>query len=64
MVDVVAAQAAHQLTEQMQLFDGGVSRSQRADGAGAVLGLHRLEAIGHVFQRHAPVDLPAGTTLL
>ena len=27
MVDVVAAQAAHQLTEQMQLFDGGVSEA-------------------------------------
>mmetsp|Transcript_8062 Transcript_8062/g.15621 ORF Transcript_8062/g.15621 Transcript_8062/m.15621 type:complete len:463 (-) Transcript_8062:293-1681(-) len=64
VIDVVAAQAAHHLGQQVELLDGAVGRSQGADGLGAVISLDGLQAIGDVFQRGGPVDLLPGTALL
>ena len=64
VVDVLAAQAAHQLGEQVQFFDGGVGRTQGADGAGAELALNPLHAISHIAQRGVPVHRLPDATLL
>ncbi len=63
-VDVVGTQAANQLTQQVQLFDGAVLGGQRTDGGRTVLGLDALEAVGHVFQRRGPVDFTPLAALL
>ena len=54
-VDVLAAQAAHQLGQQVQFFERAVRRGQRADAGGAELGLDALQAVGHIAERGVPV---------
>jgi hypothetical protein len=63
-VDALAAQAAHEPGQQVQLFVGADGRGDGADLGRAELGLHALQTIGHVLQRRAPVDrLPLAALL-
>jgi hypothetical protein len=50
MVDVLAAQPAHQLAQQIQLFDRAVDRAQRTDRGSAMVSLDVLQAIGDIFK--------------
>ena len=63
-VDVLAAQAAHELGQQVQLFDRGVLRAERADAGGAELADDTLQAVGDVVQRRRPIDRLPRTALL
>jgi hypothetical protein len=64
VVDVVAAQAAHQRRSQIELFQRAVRAGQGADAVGAVVSLDLFEAVGHVFKRGLPVDGFPFTALL
>ena len=55
-VDVLAAQAAHQLGQQVQLLDRAVRRTQRADAARTVINRDLRQAARHVVERGRPVD--------
>ena len=57
IIDVFAAQAAHQLASQVQFFERAVRADQGANGRGTVVALDLLEAIGHVFQGRLPVHI-------
>ncbi len=64
MVDVLAAQPAHQLGQQVEFFDRRMRRAERADGAAAELGPDALQAVGHIAQRGVPVHRLPGSALL
>ncbi len=64
VIDVLAAEAAHQLARQIQLFDCRVRADQRPDGLCAALGTHALQAVGHVLQRGLPIHLAPLPALL
>ena len=54
-IDVLAAATAHQLAQQVQLFQRGVRRGERADRMPAVLRLDIPQALGDRGQRLLPV---------
>ena len=64
VIDVVAAEPAHQAAEQEQFFQRGVGRSQRADRGRAVLRLDLRERVHHVIDRIGPIDLAPLPALL
>ena len=64
MVNILTAQTAHQLAQQIQLFDRAVSRAQRTDRSRAMVSLDVLQAIGDIFKCSRPVDGFPGTALL
>ena len=55
MVDVVAAQAAHQSAREHQFFEGAVRADQGAKAASAMVGLDFAQAVSHVFERRLPI---------
>ena len=57
VVDVFAAQTAHQLAGQVQLFKRAVRADQGTNRRCAMVALDLLEAIGHVFQGGLPVHI-------
>ena len=56
MIDVVAAQPAHDFSQQEAFFTGCERCDQRADLVSAVITLRRLQAIGHCTDRLFPGD--------
>ena len=63
-VDVVAAQGAHKLREQVQLFDRAVRRTERADALGAVVDRNLGQPAAHILERRRPVDRLPSPALL
>ncbi len=64
VVDVLAAQRAHQLLSQEQFFHGAVRADQRAEAFRTVVALDLAQAVGHVFERGLPVHrLPRAALL-
>ena len=55
---------ADELRQQVQFFERAVRRRQRADGRGAVFGLHVRQRVRDVLERDAPVDLAPLVVLL
>ena len=64
VVDVVAAQPTNELGQQVKFLDRAVSRTERTDGRGSVIGLDLRQTVGDVLQRRGPVDFTPLTTLL
>jgi hypothetical protein len=56
-VDVLAAQAAHQLRQQVQFLQRRLRRGERADRGRAVLARRATERVRDVVERRLPVDL-------
>ena len=63
-VYVVAAQAAHELGCQVQLFQRAVRAGQTAERGSAVVCLDMLNTVGNVFKRSRPIDCDPLTVLL
>ena len=64
MIDVFAAERAHQRRGQVQLLQCAVRAHQRADRLRAVRFNGLAQAIGHVFERGLPVDFQPLAALL
>ena len=56
MIDVLAAEPAHQPAEQMQLLDRALRRGERADSLRAVVGSDLLQTARHVVEGARPID--------
>ena len=62
-IDVLAAQATHQPTHEMQFFNRGLRRADRTDCSGTVRITHRSQRMGGIVERHRPFDLVPLTVL-
>ena len=64
VINVLAAQAAHQLNRQIEFFQRAVRADQCADALSPMVRLDLLQAVGDVFQRGLPINgLPLAALL-
>ena len=64
VIDVVATQATHQRSRQVQLFERAVRADQGAYAVRAMVGLDLLQTSSNVFQRRLPIYCFPLATLL
>ena len=64
MVDILAAQAAHQRRSQVQLFECAVRAGQGANAVSAIFRLDLFQTIGDILKRSLPIDRFPFATLL